>query len=370
MLYEFLTTNRDEIIARARAKVAQRIAPRATDDELKNGVPLFLRQLIDGLHMSLGAREEIAKSATLHGGDLLREGYTVAQVVHDYGDICQVVTTMAIERSAAITTHEFNILNGCLDDAIAEAVTEHARQREQAIARAITAEGTERIGALAHELRNLLNTAQLSFEMLKKGNVGLTGSTSAVLDRSLTRLRDLINRSLTEVRLEVHAQRTELMTMDALIEDVEIDAAIEARARHIELTVAPIEPDVLITCDRQLLASAVVNMLQNALKFTRPQSHVALRVRATESRVLIEVEDECGGLAGGGEELFRAFEQQSADRSGLGLGLSISRRAVEANGGEIRVRDIPGVGCVFTIDLPRTPSASAPSSEQRPKTAA
>jgi signal transduction histidine kinase len=127
---------------------------------------------------------------------------------------------------------------------------------------------------------------------------------------------------------------------------------------------------VLITCDRQLLASAVVNLLQNALKFTRPKSQVTLRVRATESRVLIEVEDECGGLAGGAEELFRAFEQRGADRSGLGLGLSISRRAVEANGGEIRVRDMPGVGCVFTIDLPRAPSASAPSSEKRPKTAA
>jgi len=56
-------------------------------------------------------------------------------------------------------------------------------------------------------------------------------------------------------------------------------------------------------------------------------------------------------------ELFRPFEQQGADRSGLGLGLSIVRKSVGANGGEIRVRDLPGTGCVFTIDLPRLPPA-------------
>jgi signal transduction histidine kinase len=352
MLYEFLTANLDEIIARARATVAKRIAPRPTDEELKNGVPLFLRQLIETLRLSLSSRDEMAKSATLHGGELLRRGYTIAQVVHDYGDICQVVTSLAIELNAPITAQEFNILNGCLDDAIAEAVTEYARQRDQTIA----TQETERVGALAHELRNLLNTSQLAFEMLKMGNVGVNGSTSAVLDRGLTRLRHLVNRSLTEVRLEAQTHRKEPIAMDAFIEDVEVDACIEARSRQIQLTVAPVDHAVVIAGDRQLLASAVVNILQNAFKFTRPHSHVALTVRATESRVLIEVEDECGGLAGGAEGLFRPFEQRSADRSGLGLGLSITRQAVAANCGEVRVRDMPGHGCVFTIDLPRVPA--------------
>jgi signal transduction histidine kinase len=55
--------------------------------------------------------------------------------------------------------------------------------------------------------------------------------------------------------------------------------------------------------------------------------------------------------------MFRPFEQGHADRSGLGLGLSISRRAVEAMGGTIGVRDIPGEGCIFTIDLARPDAA-------------
>jgi len=102
----------------------------------------------------------------------------------------------------------------------------------------------------------------------------------------------------------------------------------------------------------------VANLLQNAFKFTRRQGHISLKASSTKERVLIEVEDECGGLPPGkADELFRPFKRRGSDRTGLGLGLSISRKSVEGDGGEIRVRDIPGVGCVFTIDLPRLPSA-------------
>ena len=80
----------------------------------------------------------------------------------------------------------------------------------------------------------------------------------------------------------------------------------------------------------------------------------ALRVGASADRVLIEIQDACGGLPGGDvNELFRPFEQRSADRTGLGLGLAFSRWGVEANGGRIYARNLPERGCVFTIDLPR-----------------
>lgn len=94
--------------------------------------------------------------------------------------------------------------------------------------------------------------------------------------------------------------------------------------------------------------------MQNAFKFTRKHSMVALTARATDERVLFEVEDERGGLPPGkADDLFSSFEQRSPDRSGIGLGLSICAKAAAAAGGEVRVRDFPGVGCVLTIDLPR-----------------
>jgi signal transduction histidine kinase len=103
-----------------------------------------------------------------------------------------------------------------------------------------------------------------------------------------------------------------------------------------------------------MLFSAVGNLLQNAFKFTRPHTEVLLNAYATADRVLIDVEDNCGGLPpGDAERLFQPFTQGGADKSGVGLGLSICRRSVEANHGVLSVRDLPGKGCVFTIDLPR-----------------
>src|SRR6185503_19689296 len=135
-------------------------------------------------------------------------------------------------------------------------------------------------------------------------------------------------------------------------------ASLEAHERGVTFTVIPAEDGIAIDADRQVLASAISNLLQNAFKFTRPRTVVTLRVGANADRVLIEVEDECGGLPGDTANLFRPFEQRGADRSGLGLGLAYSRWAVEANRGRIYTRTIPGSGCVFTVDLPR---ASVPA---------
>ena len=108
---------------------------------------------------------------------------------------------------------------------------------------------------------------------------------------------------------------------------------------------------------------AIGNLLQNAFKFTHAGGHVSLdvTVNGAGNHVSgIAIEDQCGGLPPGKtEELFVAFEQRGSDRSGLGLGLFISRKGVEANGGVIRVRNRPGTGCVFTIDLPLLPLLSS-----------
>ena len=356
MLHEFLTLHREEIIARSRQKVATRTAPRPTEAELEHGVPLFLQQLADTLRLEqeTAARPtsaEMTQSAVRHGGELRQAGFTVAQVVHDYGDVCQAVTELAIELQSPISADEFKTLNRCLDEAIAQAVTEYARQRELSL----SDHGTERLGFLAHELRNLLSNAILAFEVLKGGTVGVGGSTGAILGRNLIGLRDLIDRSLAEVRLEVGPQRRERVPLSDLMEEVEVAAAIEAKARGLQLTVTPVEAGVAIDVDRQLIAAALANLLQNAFKFSRPGGHVVLRTDTVTvaGRVRIEVEDECGGLPPGEVDgLFRPFEQRGTDRSGLGLGLAIARESVETNGGVIGVRNLEGKGCVFTIDLP------------------
>ena len=131
---------------------------------------------------------------------------------------------------------------------------------------------------------------------------------------------------------------------------------MEANVRHLQLSVSTVANNVTVHADRQVLESVVWNLLQNAFKFTPRSGHVSLRARATTTRVLIDVEDRCGGLPPGkAEELFRPFEQRAHDRSGLGLGLAIAYRGARVNDGEIHVVNLPGTGCVFTVDLPRQP---------------
>jgi signal transduction histidine kinase len=213
-----------------------------------------------------------------------------------------------------------------------------------------------RSGVLAHELRNRLSAANVGFELIKRGTVAGGGSVSAMVSRNLSRMGSLIHRSLVEVRLAAGIEHRERIAVAELIEEAEIDGALEAAARNLALTVAPVEPGVEVDVDRQIVAGAIANLMQNAFRFCRPEGQVSLRTSASASRVLIEVEDECGGLPRGkAEELFDAFKQRGDDRTGLGLGLFISRKGVEANGGSLRVSDLPGHGCVFTIDLPRMP---------------
>lgn len=356
MLDAFVTANREAIIARAQARVASRVSPKPSQSELANGIPVFLDQLVDALRLIESSdqidHDALSVSAGRHGQDLLRMGFSIAQVVRDYGDVCQAITDLAVEQVAPIPPDEFRTLNLCLDDAIAEAVTQYGRQREITLAE----EGTERLGVLAHELRNLLNTATVSFELIKSGQVAPGGSTGVVCGRSLMGLRDLIDRSLADVRLDAGIERLEHIAVADFIEEIEIGALIQAQARSIRLSVSSVDRTVTIEGDRQVLAAALANLLQNAFKFTPKAGEVALTAYATGDRVLFDVEDQCGGLPPGSvEDLFLPFQQRSADRSGIGLGLSICMKAAQANGGEIRVRDIPGKGCVFTLDLPRKP---------------
>jgi signal transduction histidine kinase len=360
ILRAFIKAHRDEILNRVRLRVAMRNAPVATDSELTHGLPVFLDQLGEALHRATTHEEvdhlDLRQTALQRGDELFRQGLSVAQVVHDYGDLCQVITGLAVELNASIAANEFQTLNLCLDDAIAGAVTEYERQRERAIAD----EGTERLGVLAHEMRNILSTAIMSFALIKQGMVGPGGSTSAIHERSLVRLNALVDRSLADVRLEARMQRLEQIPIWEIIEEVVNSAAMVARTRGLHLAVTAVDHAVIVKADRQMLAAALANLVQNALKFTRPESTIWIRTSTSAGRVFIEVEDACGGLpVGAAETMLRPFVQKGSDRTGLGLGLSICLKAVHSIAGELRIRDLPGTGCVFSIELPTQASQSA-----------
>jgi len=372
VLHEFLTTNKSDLIARCRLKVAKRPAPRMAGKELAHGIPRFLDQLIKTLEVEQTSEpmrsrkvsgpagggavvSEIAATAALHGRELSEQGFTVDQVVHDYGDLCQAIADLAFERGVPIQVDEFRTLNRCLDNGIADAVTEYAFQHSSLVESNSVKALNERLGFLAHELRNLLHTATLAVMAIKAGNVGATGVTGALLDRSLIGMRNLIDRSLADVRITAGMPpRARLISLAEFVADVKISASLEAHARQCEFTVGDVDAELALDVDREMLFSAVGNLLQNAFKFTQRHTEVSLNAYAAADRIRLDVADHCGGLPQqAGDDMFRPFKQSGEDRSGLGLGLAICRRSVEANNGVLSVRDVAGSGCVFTIELPR-----------------
>jgi signal transduction histidine kinase len=372
-MHNFLLHNRDELIARCKSKVAERPRRDATTGQLANGVPLFLSQLIRTLQAEedgqagesilisgpaggdATAKSEIGLTATAHGKQLLQLGYSVDQVVHDYGDLCQAITDLAVERDAPFSVDQFRTLNRCLDNAIADAVTEFVVRREAIVAVQHSTDVTQKLGFLAHELRNSLQTATMAFTALESGKLAIAGSTGALLKRSLVALSALVTRSLVEVRAAAgEPQKHEVFALHSFIAEARDAASLDASSRGCDFVVLPINSLLAIKGDRDRLLSAVTNLLQNAFKFTRSHTEVTLNAYAAGDHVFIEVRDHCGGLATGTVDvMFTPFTQRSTDKSGLGLGLSIAKRNVEADGGTLTVHDRPGTGCVFTISLPR-----------------
>jgi len=212
MLHEFLTQNRKILISRCREKVAKRFEPTGSLATIDHGVPLFLQQLVETLRDEQNtqiravdseptpATTAIGRSAALHGAELLRRGFSVDQVVHDYGDVCQCVTALAVEQEVAISTDEFRTLNRCLDNAIADAVASFGAARQTSIdAQAETLQ--QRLVVFAAEHRRLIDIAIQSLTAIKTGNIGISGATGTLLAHALEELHSLTDRTLPEILL-------------------------------------------------------------------------------------------------------------------------------------------------------------------------
>lgn len=395
MLHAFLLQNEAEILAMTEQKTRALAGTGPTSEQLKRGLPIFYTQLMTVLQLEQGAdsvdmadkgmvakaaqdsdepamalasghpnQVALAQSAGRHGSELQRLGYTLSHVVHAYGAMCQAITELATQKNVMITTTEFHDLNQCLDVAIAGAVTEYAFQQDaQASHREV-----KRLGFLAHELRNALNSVTIAYQLIKKGFVAPGGSTGHVVERGLARIDELVNRSLSEVRLQVEPKvSTETGSLLQIVDHIVLTAAVEAKARTQTLEIK-IDPTLVVQADQQLFHSALSNLIQNAIKYTRMGGKIHVRGKLEADQIVIDVEDECGGLHKSNVDLFAAFAQQDSNRSGLGLGLTIARRAIELNGGTIMVQDLPGKGCIFTITLPNTRTSNPPPRKPPTKT--
>ncbi len=323
-LYELVDLNRDVIISRTRNRVRCRPWPSVAPGEVEHGVPLFLTQLSETLRLE-GTSAPFPPRRHRCGRHAPRRGSAAIRL---YG--------VAGRPS----------LWGYLPDGSRRSRSSKVRPSE---------------------LGDNLNTTMLAFHTLKRGAVAINGSTGAVLGRSFMSLREVVDRTLSEVRLEAGQQRRARLPVVAFIDEIVATRMLHAGYRDIRFTVEPVDPALSIDADPQFLASAVMNLVHNAFKNTPSGRHVVLRARADEGRLLIETEDECGRIPSSKGDLFQVFgDRRGSDRSGLGLGLSIARKAVRAHGGKIHIRDMPGKGCVFVIVVPLAAKESLPQAVVQP----
>lgn len=385
MLRAFLIANHAALIDRCKARVADRAGPTAATRMEQDGIPLFLDQVIKTLEAeeaSQGAlsarisgasggkvleRSEIGIAAARHAREMYQRGFSFEQMVRSYGDIFESITELADEEGVSIGVKRFKTLSRCLDNAIAGAVTEFAYQEESQAVDRSAHDADARLQALSQELRKHLQSAMLAVAAIRHSDLDLDGVTGDILDLSLVAMRKLLDRPAVAaaVGLPVHHHTIQLA---AFINEVKTFTAPEAKARRCLLTVPEVDAGLEVDADGDMLFSVVGSLLENAFKFTRPLSEVTLNVYSAGDHVLIDVADNCGGLAPDGKErIFLASKRDRDDKPAFRHGLAACRRLVEMNGGTLEVRDVPGTGCVFTIKLPRHASPWHPQSVRSPE---
>jgi hypothetical protein len=272
MMFTFLANNREELIERCKAKVAKRPTRGATDAQLAHGIPIFLGQLertlqaeelghnAESLRISgaPGGDEnpgsEMSVTAIAHGRELLELGFSIEQVVHDYGDLCQSITDLAVERDAPFGVPEFRTLNRCLDNAIAGAVAEFSAQRDVSLARSFN----ERLGFLVHELSNSLLTASLAIAALDQGNLPLSGATGSVLKRSIRTMKNLIKAAVNDVR-EVSGIGVRTFRLAEFVAEAAETGQLYAEEKGAQFRVEDVEMGVELAGNRGLLIAALGN---------------------------------------------------------------------------------------------------------------
>jgi signal transduction histidine kinase len=348
-LFSLLKARRQELIDLWGRQINAALGEPLTRAELLDHMPVFVDELTAALYPEAVPFPGGSVSAEEHGAQRLRLGFDVGEVVREYGILHVCILRLCQEAAVDITIAEHELLVRWMSSGMADAISQYVNQRDVEVQRS----ASEHLGFIAHELRSPLSAARLAFQRLRGRELAKGGQFTQVLERNLKRTADVIDTTLTHASLKMGvAIRPERLVLHRLLEEIRSDAFGEAEDKGIAIEIdAP--PGLTIEADPRLLRSALANLLLNAVKFSHDDEKVTMRALQSEGRLLIEIADACGGLPPGkAEELFAPLVQRGEDRSGFGLGLAIAMQAAEAHNGTIKVRDVPGKGCVFVIDLP------------------
>jgi signal transduction histidine kinase len=357
---QFLRVHREVLVGRWKDKLRAALYRDSTltDQQLLDSMQVFVDQVIDGLDRQSGPLVDEQRSAIAgeHGSERQQLRQDLYNLVREYGHFLDCLGEVAEKEGIQLEVSGVFALSRLLNAGAAAAAHEFAKRAELE-REAINA---QHFAFLAHELRNPLSSARLAWELLRRPAASAQPTAAAMVTRSLAKLSELIDHALTEVRLRsidggaLPLHREQCLVSELLEVTVE-ESMIDAQTKQLSISIEA-DRNLTIDADPRLIRSAASNLLRNAIKFSRPRGKLVLRARHEQGRVLLEVEDDCGGVpADQAERIFDAFSQVGADRSGFGLGLAITKHAIEAHGGTVTLKNAPPKGCVFVVDLPAAP---------------
>jgi signal transduction histidine kinase len=343
-----------ELLERWEAAVRARIASASTitHEQFLNCLPLLL-EVVSDLSAQPTARKDLPRrsaAARVHGAQRHTLGWSVGEIVQEFQLLSECAAD--ISREAGLSDPSgHRELSRLVAATAAESLEEFKLCEEKRLRK----EELKRVGFLVHELRNPLSTARIAWEAIVAAGQ-LKEPFVEGMNLSLTRLTERIDQLLASARLADRSDEAplerEAVAITKLVADAHAESRADAEHKGLRLFLLP-GPEVEVLGDYRLLLSALTNLVRNAVKYTHRGCDIFLQSRVEEGRVLIEVEDACGGLPPDrAERLFEAFTQAHDNRSGFGLGLAIAKQAVEAHGGTLMVRNQPPIGCVFVVDLP------------------
>jgi signal transduction histidine kinase len=245
-----------------------------------------------------------------------------------------------------------------------------ARERQTAMER----ERTLLITAIAHDLRTPLFALRSRLEGLERG-LATTPEKVAAYIRVAREKADALERLIADLfaytRLEYLEQSIQEEDVDVglLLEEAVESARPQAEVKGMTLTFDGDREPVIVRGDAHLLARAVGNLLDNAVRYTPDAGQIELRRWVSGEDMVIEVADSGPGIAPDDlphlfEPLYRADDSRNTTTGGVGLGLTIAQRIIRAHGGTLSAANRPGGGAVFTGTLPITDRASIPQANE------
>ena len=218
------------------------------------------------------------------------------------------------------------------------------------------------IDTLSHELKTPLTSIIAAAGLLAE-ELEASGDSShqrliqtiirnaSTLETRLAELLDTVKTGSGEIQLQL-----EPVDIKSLLRGtgMQISPLIQGKGQHLDIDLPPSLP--IIRGDGQRLEQVVLNLLNNATKFSEEGCNIVLKARSHDTEIVVEVQDSGIGIALEEQpRLFKPYSRLNSDRQrhpGLGLGLALAKQVVELHGGKIWVESEPGKGSVFSFSLP------------------